>query len=337
MNILIVDNDYNSCDIMANFFKELGHYAHGLYNSQEVIKNILENNYDLVLTNISMPSFSGIDILKLITSLPNKSYIKCVLFTAYPTIETAVEALRQGAYDYLTKPINVTDLARILDRIEDEQKIHEKEKQAIKILTLDHNLLFIEGIKCICRNDNDITLMGNTLNIKELVLNIANKKPDIVIVDESFGFDVINLIKNLNPQIKIIVFLSYCDNDAINMCFERGADAYFLRNISPQDFVNSLKTLVAKNGNSFKELNHKLKMPDDCIYYHQLKLLSRQERKVLKRILEGKTNKEIAKELFVCASTIRNHVTKILRKFNLPNRTAVAAYVSKLKNIRIED
>lgn len=191
MNILIVDNDYYSCDIMANFFKELGHYAHGLHNSQEVIKNILENNYDLVLTNISMPSFSGIDILKLITSLPNKSYAKCVLFTSHPTIETAVEALRQGAYDYLTKPINVTDLARILDKIEDEQKIHEKEKQAIKILTLDHNLLFIEGVKCICRNDNDIILMGNTLNIKELVLNIANKKPDIVIVDESFGFDVI--------------------------------------------------------------------------------------------------------------------------------------------------
>ena len=106
-SILIVDDERGSREVLARFLRP--EYDVTTAEDGEIGVNLISRNkYDLVLTDIRMPGAGGFDVLKKTLSLPDPP--PCILFTAYGSIDTAVEAMKLGAFDFVTKPVDIDQL-----------------------------------------------------------------------------------------------------------------------------------------------------------------------------------------------------------------------------------
>jgi two-component system, NtrC family, response regulator AtoC len=115
MKILLVDDDHESRESLERFLKHLGHDTHPCESGDKAWNVLKQQNFDLVLTDIKMPTISGVDLLKKIKKGNLETHV--VLFTGFGTMETAIQAVRLGALDYLLKPVGAEDLARVLQKI----------------------------------------------------------------------------------------------------------------------------------------------------------------------------------------------------------------------------
>ncbi len=120
MNILLVDDDAGSRTGVAKFLLEMGHQVTECQDGEEALAIYALGDFPMVLSDIKMPKMSGIELLHSIVAMPDKK-VDIVLFTGYGDMETAIQALREGAHDYLQKPINVVELAAITNRIAEHQ------------------------------------------------------------------------------------------------------------------------------------------------------------------------------------------------------------------------
>jgi len=116
MNILLVDYDTDSRAGIAGFLREMGHHVTESSDVEEAYTTYLAGAFSMVLADIKMPAVLGKDLLHRIMALPGEE-AEVVLLTHYNDRGVAIQILREGAYDYLLKPINVIDLAVITDRI----------------------------------------------------------------------------------------------------------------------------------------------------------------------------------------------------------------------------
>lgn len=116
MNILLVDYNTDSRAGIAGFLREMGHHVTERDGVEEAYATYIKGTFSMVLTDIKMPAMLGEDLLHRINALPGEK-ADVVLFTNYDDRGAAVNILREGAYDYLLKPVNVIELAAITDRI----------------------------------------------------------------------------------------------------------------------------------------------------------------------------------------------------------------------------
>lgn len=127
MNILLVDYDTDSRAGVAGFLREMGHHVTESSGVEEAYATYTAGEFSMVLTDIKMPAVLGKDLLHRITALPGEK-ADVVLFTNYDDRGAAVEILREGAYDYLLKPVNVIELAAITDRIAEHHSLLRENK-----------------------------------------------------------------------------------------------------------------------------------------------------------------------------------------------------------------
>jgi len=127
VKILLADDDDGSRAGVAQFLLQMGHQVIECRDGQEALDQYMVGDFPMVLSDIKMPKLSGIELLRRIEIVPgNRADV--VLFTGHGDMETAIEALRSGAYDYLLKPINVSELAAITDRIAEHQSLIRENK-----------------------------------------------------------------------------------------------------------------------------------------------------------------------------------------------------------------
>ncbi len=127
MNILLVDYDTDSRAGIAGFLREMGHHVTERIDVEAAYATYTAGSFSMVLTDIKMPAMLGKDLLHLITALPGEK-ADVVLFTNYDDRGAAVDILRDGAYDYLLKPVNVIELAAITDRIAEHHSLLRENK-----------------------------------------------------------------------------------------------------------------------------------------------------------------------------------------------------------------
>lgn len=107
-SILIVDDEENVCKLLEKVFIKEGYLTHKAYNGEEALNIIDSYQVDIVITDLKMPGMSGMELLNKIKHIDNS--IKIIMITAFATVETAVEALKVGASDYITKPFDLEDV-----------------------------------------------------------------------------------------------------------------------------------------------------------------------------------------------------------------------------------
>lgn len=128
MQILLVDDDPFVRESVGACLRELGHAVHECASGTEGLAAFSQNPLPMVLSDIRMQGMDGISFTRAIKALPEGQRTDVVLFTGYGDMETAVEALRAGAYDYILKPVSRTELASLTDRIAEHQALLQENR-----------------------------------------------------------------------------------------------------------------------------------------------------------------------------------------------------------------
>jgi DNA-binding NtrC family response regulator len=128
MNILLVEDDQSSRRQIGKILRELGHHVAESDNGVDALVLFKAGEFHMVLSDIRMPGMSGIELLRKLSYLPAGREADVVLFTGYGDMESAIEALRAGAYDYMLKPINVEELAVVTGRVAEHQALRRENR-----------------------------------------------------------------------------------------------------------------------------------------------------------------------------------------------------------------
>ncbi len=210
----------------------------------------------------------------------------------------------------------------------------------IRILLVDDHTLVRKGLRLFLQTQSEIEIIGEAANGQE-ALDISSKmQPDVVLMDLSMpvmnGIETTKQIKTMYPRIKILILTSFSDHDHVLPALKAGADGFQLKEIEPDELVSSIKAVYQGStqlhpqaaslllshvtGDSRPEKNDL-----DCLFHE----LTAREKDVLFQISLGKGNKEVAASLFITEKTVKTHVSSILAKLDLHDRTQAAIAATK--------
>jgi two-component system response regulator DevR len=207
----------------------------------------------------------------------------------------------------------------------------------LRVLIVDDHEVVREGLRSILNRHEGISVVGEAGTVATAVEEAARLRPDVVIMDvrlpDGSGVEACREIRQENPDAKVIMLTSYADDEAVFASILAGAAGYLLKQTRGQALAEAIE-VVAQGGSLLDPtVTQKVlervrslggRRPDDS-----LASLSDQEQKILLLIAEGKTNKEIAEEIFLSDKTVKNYVSSILSKLNLRRRAEAAAFIAR--------
>ena len=211
----------------------------------------------------------------------------------------------------------------------------------IKLLLADDQDILTEGLKLLLGAEEDIEIVGTANNGKKAYDLCRIRKPDLVLMDiqmpEVNGVEATAMIKKDFPQIKIIVLTTFNDDEYIFDALKNGASGYMLKDASPMEILEAVRN-VFKGGAliqsevAVKVIDQFSQLAKDTGDKHidpKAELLTDREIEICRLIAEGKSNKEIADELYLSQGTVKNYITKMLLKLDLRDRTQLAIFTIK--------
>ncbi len=211
----------------------------------------------------------------------------------------------------------------------------------IRALLVDDQDILVEGLKLILGKEEDIEICGTANNGKRAYEACKWYRPDVVLMDIKMpqvnGVEATGMIKRDFPNVKIIVLTTFNDDEYIYDALKNGATGYLLKDTSPSVIAEAIRT-VYKGGaliqsevavkvvDKFSELAKGIQERHSD---PRAELLTEREIEICRLIAEGKNNKEIAGELYLSEGTVKNHITKVLIKLDLRDRTQLAVFTIK--------
>ena len=170
-NILIVEDDKNTKEGLKKFLEEEKHNVAAFESGQEAVKYLEKKKIDIILTDMKMPGMGGIEVLKKSKKISPSSLV--IILTAYGTVDNAVEAMKSGAYDYITKPLNLEKLSLVIERALSYRRLKE-----------DYELLKKE-INERYSFENIIGQSRKMKQIFEIISQVASSRATVLIQGES--------------------------------------------------------------------------------------------------------------------------------------------------------
>ncbi|MFF3022146.1 response regulator [Gottfriedia sp. NPDC057948] len=206
---------------------------------------------------------------------------------------------------------------------------------SIKIVIADDHHVVRRGLIFFLNTQDDIEVIGEASNGEEALRLVKELKPDIVIMDLAMpvldGIEATKRIKIEGLTVKVMILTSFYDQDHILPAIEAGAAGYYLKDSDPDELVSAIRKIHdgEKQFHSkvttqlVSALTGKIETKNDESFQDKL---TKREMDVLKEITRGKSNKEIAASLFITEKTVKTHVSNILAKTQLQDRTQLALY-----------
>ena len=223
----------------------------------------------------------------------------------------------------------------------------------IKLLIVDDHPLFRQGLRDVLETDPECLVVGEAANGEEAIERAWETKPDVILMDinlpTSNGLQVTQRLTSDFPGLKVVVVTGYDDTEQVLYAFSAGAAAYCSKDIPPEsllrtihavhegrfvvhdqvmdseEIVNWLDETSRRYGRTYARRSESLFIP-----------LSPREMEILELVTNGYSNKEIASRLGISYQTVKNHMTAILRKLRLDDRTQAAVYALKHGWVRLE-
>jgi two-component system response regulator DevR len=180
-------------------------------------------------------------------------------------------------------------------------------------------------------------VIGQAGSVAEAIAAAARFVPDLVVMDvrlpDGSGIEACREIRSQHPETQVVMLTSYPDEEAVLSAIVAGASGYLLKETRMRDLVHALET-VGSGGSLLdpavtgKVLERVRRMAHDD-QDDELARLTVQERKILLLVAEGKTNRQIASEVYLSDKTVKNYVSSILSKLDLQRRAQAAAFVAR--------
>jgi DNA-binding NtrC family response regulator len=210
--ILIVDDEQLMCDMLEDDLRRHGFHPTCYISAEKALDALKTESFDVLLTDLNMPSMNGLELCERIVA--NRPDIPVIVITAFGSMKTAVAAIRAGAYDFVTKPIDTEFLMLSLDRAVKHRSLQEKVKFLDEALKKSHRFdeligesppmrELIDRLARVADTDTSILIAGETGTGKELVAQILHKQssrhkgpfvavncaalPDALLESELFG------------------------------------------------------------------------------------------------------------------------------------------------------
>ena len=212
--VLVVDDEPMVCVALTNWLEEENYFAQAVEDGPQAVKAVREENWDIVLLDLRMPGMDGMEVLKQVKEIAPQTVV--IMMTAYASIPGAVQAMKEGAYDYIVKPLDVDQLTLMLKRIVEHQQLITENILLRKRLTEQYEFEDIIGrseamqevfsmIKAVTDTNATVLITGETGTGKELVARAIHSNssqrygpfvatscgalPETLLESELFGYE----------------------------------------------------------------------------------------------------------------------------------------------------
>ena len=202
----------------------------------------------------------------------------------------------------------------------------------IRILVTDDHAVVREGLRTLISTEPGMKVIGEAVDGVEAVQMACELKPDVILMDMAMprmgGLEAIQKIKEPCPEARILVLTSFSDDETVFPAIKAGALGYMLKNTSPNRLLNAIREVYQGNPSMSPDIANKLmtELQRESTLPPTKDPLTDREMDVLKLVAQGLTNQEIADRLVISEGTVRTHVSNILSKLHLANRTQAALY-----------
>jgi two-component system, NarL family, nitrate/nitrite response regulator NarL len=204
----------------------------------------------------------------------------------------------------------------------------------MKVVIIDSHYLVREGLKILLANDGSIEVIGEASEVQEGINIVLKKRPDLIIVDlklgKEDGLNVIQEIRKSEVECKFVVLTSSADYRDFRKAKELNIDGYILKDAIPEEIIYALRIVNA--GRKYYDANLMISAmnleKNDVFQDGAIKNLTQREREVLVTLGKGFSNNDISRKLFITEYTVKKHVSQILCKLGLTDRTQAALYAN---------
>ncbi len=219
----------------------------------------------------------------------------------------------------------------------------------IKVVIVDDHPFFRQGVRDVLNAESDIQVVGESGDGYAALALLKNLRPDVVLMDVNLpklnGLQITQKIKSVCADVNVIILTAYDDEEQIYRAIRLGASAYFAKDVEPAHLLDTIRAVAAgyyvianehmtpaQAEQWLLELYRRYGItPEDTTFSP----LTNRQMEILELIIEGLSNKEIAMRLSISQQTVKNHVTSILAKLNLSDRTQAAIYALRHGWVRL--
>lgn len=204
-------------------------------------------------------------------------------------------------------------------------------EDTIRILIADDHAVVRRGLRALIETEDGMEVVGEAGDGGEAVQKAGSLHPDVILLDlvmpQMDGIEAIREIHRNDPKSRILVLTSFSEDEKVLTAIEVGAMGCLLKDATPEDLLRAIRDVYhgqsALNPTIARKLIHKLREADTKSPVEEL---TTREVEVLRLIARGLSNREIGEKLFISEPTVRTHVSNILMKLDLPNRTQAALF-----------
>lgn len=213
----------------------------------------------------------------------------------------------------------------------------------IRVLVVDDHVVVRKGIHALLKKERGIRVIGEAANGADAVALVQALHPDVVLMDlvmpEMDGIEATRQITTAQPDTRVLVLTSFSADDKVFPAIKAGALGYLLKDASPAELIQALRQVHGGQPSLDASIALKVlqEMTNPAKDPSTMSGLSDREEQVLRLIAQGKTNRDIARDLSVAEITVSKHVSNILAKLHLASRTQAALYALKEGLASLED
>jgi len=210
----------------------------------------------------------------------------------------------------------------------------------IKVFLLDDHEIVRRGLRELLEAEPDLEVVGEASTAAETLERVPPSNPDVAVLDvrlaDGNGVEVCRELRSNSANLRCLMLTSFADDEALFSAILAGASGYVLKQIKGADLVSAIRKVAAGESLLDPSITGQVmdrvrgKQAED----ERLARLTPQERKILDLIAEGRTNRQIAEELYLAEKTVKNYVSNLLMKLGFSRRTEAAVYATRIADNR---